>query len=256
MAAMTDRRKSTETQRGLAARRVVRALDRAALATIHAEHRAPYASLVTVATDHAGCPLMLLSDLAEHTRNLAKAPEASLLFDATGGLENPLTGTRVTAMGTVSRIDGEQEKEGLAARFVARHPDAALYAGFGDFNLYRLSVERVHVVAGFGEIYWLPSEAFLAGADRTAGISAAEPGIIAHMNEDHADAVHLFADVFAGGADDGSWKLTAADCDGIDIGLDDVRKRIPFCDPVFTVADIRAALVSLVEKARRTAENR
>jgi len=252
---MQEDRDQTDTERGAKARRTVRALGRAALATSMAENGAPYASLAMVATDHSGCPLMLLSDLAEHTRNIRANPAASLLFDATEGLDNPLTGTRVTQLGAVSKIDDGAERERLMARYLARHPDAAVYAGFADFNLYRLDVERVHVVAGFGVIFWLSGDAFLAGSERVAEVAAAESEIVAHVNQDHSDTVRLFAQVFAGGAD-GPWKITAADCDGVEIGLGNRRKRIPFDKSVFTATDARAALITLVEKARRRAENR
>ena len=140
----------TDLEKGANARAIVRALDRAALASRMEADGAPYASLVMTACDPVGNPLMMLSDLAEHTRNLKTRPEASLLFDATAGLDNALTGTRVTLQGSIRQ---EPSDSALAARYLAVHPDAELYAGFADFNLYRMQVTRVHVVAGFGRIH-------------------------------------------------------------------------------------------------------
>src|SRR5712692_1935229 len=115
-------------------RRLVRALDRATLAT--SQDGWPYASLVLTAVDQDATPLLLLSDLAEHSKNLARETRASLLFDGTAGRDDPLTGARVTVLGEVRRIDDKR----LLARFAARHPSAAGYAGFADFHLYQLVV--------------------------------------------------------------------------------------------------------------------
>lgn len=138
-----------------AARALMRSADRAVLAT--ALGGWPYASLVLPAMDADGAPLLLLSDLAEHAKNLKVDPRCSLLFDATQGLADPLTGLRVTVMGEARPI----EDRSLLARYVTRHPSAGLYAGFGDFRLYRVSVARAHVVAGFGRIHWIDAPMLL-----------------------------------------------------------------------------------------------
>ncbi|MGD9743789.1 MAG: HugZ family protein [Hyphomicrobium sp.] len=129
--------------------------DRATLATSLADSgNWPYASLVLIATDRDGAPLLLLSELAEHTRNLAKDPRASLLVDGTGGLDNPLTGARATLLGRVSPTADAEALE----RFIARHSTARIYAGFRDFRCYRFEIERAHLVAGFGRIEWVEGE--------------------------------------------------------------------------------------------------
>src|SRR5262245_59866920 len=128
---MTDTASKAE-ETGAAARQLVRDLDCAALATSLEDW--PYSSLVLSACAHDATPLLLLSRLAQHTQNLLADPRASLLFDGTAGLDDPLTGPRVTVMGRIERSDDPL----LRARFVARHPSAALYAGFADFALYRL----------------------------------------------------------------------------------------------------------------------
>jgi len=172
-----------------AVRDLVRGLDRAALATaLPVQSGAwPYASLVLVAVDHDLSPILLLSDLAEHTKAIAADGRVSLLFDGTQGLEQPLAGPRVTLVGRAERTADER----LGRRFLARHPDAGMYAGFKDFNFYRIVVERAHLVAGFGKIRWL-SAAELA-VPVPAGLAESEDGIVRHMNEDHADAVQLYA---------------------------------------------------------------
>ena len=119
-----------------------------ALATLTAEG-APFASLVLTASDEAGDIVLLLSRLAAHTRNLEGDSRASLLAVAAGGeAGDPLSGARVTVLGRADRKVSEAGKQ----RYLARHPEAERYAGFGDFAFWRLRIDSVHLVAGFGRI--------------------------------------------------------------------------------------------------------
>ena len=146
-----------ESKPAVTVRRLVREAERASLASALARDGSgrPYASLVLSACDHDGSPLLLLSDLADHSKNLAAEPGASLLFDGTAGLSDPLTGPRASLLGEIRPIRDESRAERLLARYIARHPGAAVYAGFADFRLYRMTVESAHLVAGFGRIHWL-----------------------------------------------------------------------------------------------------
>ena len=135
---------------GREVRRLARTADRGALASALADGR-PYVSLVLLAWDFDGAPLLLLSDLAEHSRNLARDPRLGLLVDGTRGLEDPLTGARASLIGQAAPIRDDRS----LARFLARHPSASAYAGFGDFKLYRVALECAHFVAGFGRIRWI-----------------------------------------------------------------------------------------------------
>lgn len=137
------------------ARQLIGAADRAVLATSLGGW--PYASLVLPALDGNGSPILLLSDLAEHAKNLKADPHCSLLYDGTAGLTDPLTGPRVTVLGEARPI---QDKD-LLAMFIDHHPSAALYASFGDFKLYRVSIARAHLVAGFGAIHWIDGKALM-----------------------------------------------------------------------------------------------
>src|SRR5437773_5359670 len=114
--------------RGAAARRLMRRPGHAALATSFEGH--PYVSLVATACDTDASPLLLLSDLAQHTRNLVADPRVSLLFDDTSEYPDPLSGPRLTLLGLAERCDDRR----CAARFAARHPGSAAYAGFADFH--------------------------------------------------------------------------------------------------------------------------
>lgn len=121
----------------------------ATLATLDLTSGHPYASLVTVAIDAGGAPLLLLSNLALHTRNARADARASLLFQAATSGTDPLAGARVTVVGELSLV---AMPENARARFLARHPDAAVYAGFADFAFYVLKTERAHFIGGFGRI--------------------------------------------------------------------------------------------------------
>jgi putative heme iron utilization protein len=230
-------------------RDLLRGLDRAALASalpLEAMGKAggwPYASLVLVAVDHDLSPILLLSELAEHTKAIQADGRVSLLFDGTVGLDQPLTGPRVTLLGHAAPTTDEPAK----ARFLARHPDAAMYAGFKDFHFYRVALERAHLVGGFGKIRWLDRAELLPPAAN--GLAGAEPGIVAHMNEDHADAVQLYAGRLLGLAG-AEWRMTGIDAEGIDLRQGGQVARLAFDQPLAAAADARQVLVALVAKAR------
>lgn len=234
----------TEVPPGDAARAVMRACGRAALATTLAGHDRPYVSLVLAACDHDGTPILLLSTLAEHTKNLTAEPHVSLLYDATAGLEDPLTGARVSLVGRAERSTEPRHR----ARYLARHPSAAEYADFGDFDFYRIEIERAHLVAGFGRIDWIDAEDFLLKP--APALMAAESGIVAHMNEDHADAVADYAKHLLGRAGRG-WRLTGIDPEGCDLRYKGAHARLDFAQKVTGPEDARAELVRLAKAARK-----
>lgn len=140
-------------------RDLLRRAPRASLATL-TETGAPYASLVLTADDGAGAPLLLLSDLAEHSKNLRRDPRVSLLVEPATVSGDPLAAPRATFLGEAVRNHDAAAK----AAFVARHSAAAAYAGFKDFGLYRIAVARVHLVAGFGRIDWISGDDYRSAA--------------------------------------------------------------------------------------------
>lgn len=228
----------------LAVRRLMRACGKAALATLLGEDGWPYASLVTVATAQDGSPLLLLSRLSDHTRNVAAEPRVSLLFDGSEGFANPQEGPRATVLGRAAVSDDPADR----ARFLARHPGAALYAGFADFAVYRVAPARVHFVGGFARAVWL-DRGLTVAPDAAAAMAAAEAGIVGHMNADHADAIDLCAQRLLGAAGDG-WRLSGADADGCDLRRGDAVLRLDFPQPVAGPDEARRALVALVSAAR------
>lgn len=236
----------SDTKQGAQARALVRKTDRATLASAMPQDGWPYASLVMIACDFEANPLLMISELAEHTQNILSEDRVSLLVDGTVGLDNPLTGARVTLVGRAAKCDNPD----LTARYVARHPDAAMYSGFADFALYRITVERVHMVAGFGAIHWIEAADYRADATPAAELRDAEADIVDHMNTDHNDAVQLYGTVLAG-HDGHGWRMTGVDPEGFDLRRGGTVARIAFEQNVTTAEQARAVLVKLVHKARK-----
>ncbi len=227
------------------ARALMRRAFKGSLATIDRASNYPYVSLITLATDPSGAPVFLISKLARHTANLVSNDRASVLIDETGALADPLQGARLTLHGRAEPIADMTARR----RFLARHPEAALYVDFPDFGFWRLRVEGAHYIGGFGRIFdFEPGDLLLPleGADE---LVAAEPGIVEHMNEDHADALELYATAL-GDAGPGAWRMIGIDPEGFDIALDGQARRILFAQPVVTPAEARTELVRLAAEAR------
>lgn len=206
---------------------------------------APYASMVTYACDHRGQPIFLFSGLSDHTKNIAGDARAALLVEEAATKRNPQTGPRVTLMGTI-RKDRDPT---LRARFLARHPDAALYAGFGDFAIYRMKVERAHYVGGFARAIWFEAKHILSPAGVAKAMSEIEEGVVDHMNNDHADAILAYACGLAA-RKPGPWQMSGCDTDGIDLRADGRYARIDFPDSVTDSMSCRKTLVALAAAAR------
>jgi putative heme iron utilization protein len=208
----------------------------------------PAAALVTVACACDGSPILLLSTLAHHTRNILADPRAALLFDATEGFANPQAGPRVTAMG---RVTATKDKA-LARRFLARHPAARAYAGFGDFAFYKMAVERLHFVGGFARARWVGKRAAILPSKMCAELARHEDEVLAHMNRDHAETLRLYARRLLG-ARTAKVELVAVDPEGFDLRCGRTLKRLDFASPVTTLSDVRAAFVRAAEAARASA---
>ncbi|MFD1302474.1 HugZ family pyridoxamine 5'-phosphate oxidase [Methylobacterium marchantiae] len=225
------------------ARHLLRSIRSGALATLDAQDGTPFASLVTIATDVDGTPLLLLSRLSAHTRNLLADPRASLLFSA-GGKGDPLAHPRLTVTGRAAQTNEPRIRE----RFVARHPKAKLYADFPDFGFFALEPSAGHLNGGFAKAATLtPAELRLnlSGAD---ALLAGERGAINHMNADHADALALYARMEGEG--DGPWRLTGIDPEGMDLLAGDRTVRVLYPVPVTDMGGLRKAVVQMAAKAR------
>ena len=228
---------------------LLRTIRAGTLATLDRNTGHPFASLVNVATDVDGAPLILTSRLSTHTANLEADGRASILLAETGK-GDPLAHPRLTVLGTMARIERDSADEArVRRRFLARHPKSELYAGFADFAFWRLSVVSAHLNGGFARAADLKASDVLtdlAGAD---DLTAAEEGAVAHMNQDHAEAVRLYATKLLG-ARDGDWRVTGIDPDGLDMMLGDATLRLPFAERVTAPEQLRKVLVALAGDAR------
>ena len=186
------------------ARRLLRGADYGTLATLDRRDGGPFASLVAMATAPDGAPVMLLSDLAEHTKNLAHDPRVSLLIDGTAGLSDRLTGPRLTLAG---RVEPTTDDDAIR-RYLSRHKSATLTSGFADFNYYRVLVAGAHQVAGFGHIDAIEAGDLLVDAALAEAIAAIEADALARMNALHRPTLDAF------GSDA---VITALDADGAEL---------------------------------------
>ena len=203
---MTTTANDTPVDNILAARHVARRCRKAALATVD-ENGAPYVSLITLAFDHDLSPILYISAMAQHTRNLAHDPRVSLLLDGTDGHPNPQTGSRVTLVGDARKVDNPR----LAKRFIARIPGAAMYTQLPDFAVWRIVPAKAHFVGGFGRAVWIDSP---FGLD-TYAVAAFTQGAESAAEQAGGDVI-------------------AIDPDGYDLIGDDGYVRVNFAGPVAT----------------------
>jgi heme iron utilization protein len=228
---------------------LLRSARAAALATIDRNTGHPFGSLVNVATDLDGSPLILISRLATHTANLENDARASLLL-ASAGKGDPLAHPRLTVLGAFAPVERADPSEPrLRRRFLARHPKSELYAGFADFSFWRLGLVSAHLNAGFARAADLKAGDLLTDVADARSLADAEADALAHMNADHAEAIRLYATKLLG-ADDGPWRLTGLDPEGIDLAQNDLARRLQFSQRVTTPEALRRALVDLAAQAR------
>lgn len=232
-------------------RQLLRGARSGALATLGRDGH-PSSSLVSLATDGDGTPLILVSALSAHTAHLEADPRCSLLL-APGGKGDPLAHARITLKLRARKVAREgAEGERVRRRFLARQPKAALYVDFGDFSFFALDLQGASLNGGFGRAYELVPADLLSDAKASSAIAAMEEGAVEHMNADHADAIRAYATGLLK-AEDGDWRLTGLDPDGADLARGDAVLRLPFPAPVSDAAAMRRTLVELAAAARAAA---
>ncbi len=238
------------------ARCLIRGAASAALAT--QRQGQPFASLVTPAAAPDLSVLLWLSTLSEHTRQLQAEPRCALLFTGPAESANPQTAPRVTLTGLAARVEGAEEAA-LKARWLARHPYAALYAGFADFALWRVAPGGALLVGGFARATRLRGADLAPDPAAVAAIAAAEAGIIGHVNAEHAAAVAAIAQGLLGGPP-GDWRLAAVDVDGCDLAMGEGEAaqilRFAFGAPADSPAAVRHELVAATQRGRNGSADR
>jgi putative heme iron utilization protein len=232
---------------GRVARSLLRRSRQGALATLMSSSGAPYCSLANLASHPDGSPILLISRLALHTRNVLADPRVSLMLDerAPG---DPLEGARIMLAGTAEEA-GESDVLSLRQRYLRAHPTAEVFVDFKDFSFFRIRPSGAHLVAGFGRIVDLSPEQFLTDLTGAEGLLAAEEGAVAHMNAGHLDALNLYATKLLGAAP-GEWICTGCDPDGLDLQADTRVLRLDFPRRIVTPSALRQVLRELAEKAR------
>jgi heme iron utilization protein len=200
----------------------------------------PYGSAVPHMTDWTGCPIILISHLAEHTHNIEADPRVGFLV-AQAGPDLQSHG-RVSILGDAQPI----EHAALRARYLRYHPDAERSLAIGGFTFFRILPAQVRVIEGFGTMHWIAGDSFLA---QEVVLDAAEVDILEHMNTDHSQALQAYCK-HTHNVHPGTCSMIGIDQDGFDVRADADILRFDFAQPVTTPAAARQALVDLAEQAR------
>jgi putative heme iron utilization protein len=224
------------------ARTLLRTARYGALATLEPGTGAPLASRVAVATEVGGDPLILVSELSDHTGALLADPRCSLLLGEPGS-GDPLAYPRISLACRAERLEGGTSEE-AQRRYLNRHPKAKLYAGFKDFSFFRLRIERAGLNGGFAKAYRLGRDDIVLSGAAVAAIAGGEQSALEHMNADHASALDFYARHFAGARDTG-WRAVAIDPEGIDLQRADETRRVFFPAVAGDLTALRKILVDM-----------
>jgi putative heme iron utilization protein len=229
------------------ARSLLRRSRQGALATLMAGTGDPYCSLVNVAAHTDGSPILLISRLAVHTKNILGDSRVSLMLDERAA-GDPLEGARIMLAGRAEEAK-DDDAAVLRRRYLNAHPSAEAFVDFKDFSFFRIAPSGLHLVAGFGRIIDLKPAQFLTDISDAAALLEAEQGAVEHMNEDHRDAMNLYATKLLG-ADEDDWRCTGCDPDGMDMQAGAATLRLDFPERVTSGGELRKMLVKLVGEAR------
>ena len=210
----------------------------------------PFGSVMPYALDAQGRPIFLISTMAMHTQNILGDQRAGLLITQTEA-EDPLGAGRVTLLGNVSKIP-EEERPSVRETYLASYENAKYWVDFDDFALYRMEVVDVYFVGGFGVMGWVKAEDYLRASPDP--LADAAPGIISHVNADHADSMLLLARA-SGAAEAEEATMTSVDRLGFHLRLKSGERvqgtRIAFPREVRSTQDVRAVMVEMVGQARQ-----
>jgi len=229
------------------ARLLLRRSRQGALATLMTGSGDPYCSLVNLASHPDGSPILLISRLALHTRNILTDARVSLMLDERSQ-GDPLEGSRIMLAGRAEQA-GDDDAELLRRRYLNAHPSAEVFVNFKDFSFFRIRPSAAHLVAGFGRIIDLKPEQFLTDISDAGTLLEAEQGAIDHMNADHRDTMNLYATKLLG-AEPADWCCTGADPDGLDMQAGTQTLRLDFPQRIVTPTALRQVLKQLADHAR------
>ena len=203
--------------------------------------------MMPYAANGEGRPVFFTSSMAMHTQNLVEDPRSSLLVTQPDVAGDPLGGSRVTILGASTLVTANEVRD----LYLSRHENAKFWQDYSDFAFYRLEVSAVYFIGGFGVMGWISAKDYEQA--RPDPLAEAARGIIQHMNSDHADALRLLAQRFAGeNADEAS--MTAIDRLGFQLQLtsgDGIStRRVAFLRELKQPADARAMFIEMIGLAR------
>jgi len=231
-----------EKNNGDAARCFVRGQHSGVLSTISRRVDGfPFGSVAPFILDHTGSPVILISTLAEHTRNIDADPRVSLIVQPYS--PDMQVAGRVTLLGRAQRLD---EKSELGPRYLRFHPQAESYFAMHDFSFYRIDPVRIRYIGGFGRIHWVEPEQYLLPA---SALADQEEDILAHMNSDHAENLRAYCR-YVHQLDDSDARMIGIDPDGFDLRVVEQVLRFEFAQPIADAQQARQALVALAQEAR------
>ena len=230
------------------ARSLLRRSRQGALATLMPGSGDPYCSLVNVASHPDGSPILLISRLALHTRNILGDNRVSLMLDERAA-GDPLEGSRIMLAGRAEQVQAAEQTALVRRRYLNAHPSAEAFVDFKDFGFFRIRPSGAHLVAGFGRIVDLAPDRFLTDLAGAESLLEAEPGAVEHMNADHREAMNIYATKLLG-AEAADWSCTGADPDGIDMQAGNQTLRLDFPERVTEATGLRKMLVRLAGEAR------
>jgi len=227
---------------GAEARRLARGQTQAVLSTLSLRIEGyPFGSVAPYILDHAGRPVILISELAEHTRNLHNDPRCSLLVQPFSA-DMQATG-RVTLLGRAERLP---EKDRLGPRYLRHHPQAEGYLAMHDFAFWRIEPVRIRYIGGFGRVHWIEAESYLLPEGPLAG---QEADILQHMNADHVHNLIAYCRHVHGVEVDQA-EMVGIDPDGFDVRAHGHLLRFDFPAPVTDAVEARTALVEHARQCR------
>lgn len=239
---MSEAEQIPEKSNGDAARCFVRSQHSGVLSTLSQRVEGyPFGSVAPFMLDHAGCPVILISTLAEHTKNIAADPRVSLIVQPYS--PDMQVAGRVTLLGRAQQLD---DKSALGPRYLRFHPQAESYFAMHDFSFYRIEPVRIRYIGGFGRIHWVEPAQYLLSE---SALSEQEADILAHMNSDHAENLCAYCR-HVHGIETAQAKMIGIDPDGFDVRAEERILRFDFAQPIRDAQQARQALVALAQAAR------
>lgn len=230
------------SEQGDEARRFTRGQTSGVLSTISKRLNGfPFGSVSPFILDHAGRPVILISEIAEHTKNIDADPRVSIIVQPYS--QDMQTTGRVTVIGRAERL---AEKDSLGPRYLRYFPQAEGYFAMHDFNFYRVEPVKVRWIGGFGRIFWVDPEAYMSASGTLA---EAEAGILEHMNADHAEMLRTCCRHFHN-LEEEAVAMIGIDPDGFDARCGTRILRFEFDTPVTNAEEARAALVAMAKQCR------